>query len=278
MFFKTNDLPVHFRTSGIAAAFFCVLMLGGKAQAFDTQPASMPSLKHDVQYGDRRFDYGDRFKDNAGDWELLGKQKVGFLADRDVIRVGRQEGRYDKLALAVKGNDIELISMRVVYGNGDSEELAYREKLREGSYTRPIDLRGGDRIIREIQFIYRSKPSFQGQATLYVYGRQAGGGFGGGPGGPGGRPDRDAEGKRANCDTYAKIAVVQAEANDKYNCHLRGPEWNTNTRAHYEWCMFSKRDFLMDSLRWRAQELQKCFNNLGDYDDDRWDRGYRTRF
>ncbi len=93
-----------------------------------------------------------------------------------------------------------------------------------------------------------------------------------------GRGDRNPEGKRASCDTYAKLAVVQAEANQKYDCNLRGPEWSLNTRGHYEWCMFARREFLVDQLRYRAQELQKCFNNLGDYDDDRWDRSYRRRF
>jgi hypothetical protein len=86
------------------------------------------------------------------------------------------------------------------------------------------------------------------------------------------------EGKRASCDIYSRIAEVQAEANDKYRCGYRGGEWSTNRRAHQEWCMTNKREFALDEQRYRAQELQKCFNNLGDYDDDRWDRNYRRRF
>jgi hypothetical protein len=42
--------------------------------------------------------------------------------------------------------------------------------------------------------------------------------------------------------------------------------------------MTNKREFALDEQRFRAQELQKCFNNLGDFDDDRWDRSYRRRF
>jgi hypothetical protein len=86
------------------------------------------------------------------------------------------------------------------------------------------------------------------------------------------------EGKRASCDTYSRIAEVQAEANDKYKCGYRGGEWSTNKRSHLEWCMTNKREFALDEQRFRAQELQKCFNNLGDFDDDRWDRSYRRRF
>jgi hypothetical protein len=93
------------------------------------------------------------------------------------------------------------------------------------------------------------------------------------------RDDRRSErtGKRANCDTYAQIAEVQADANVKYNCGYRGGEWTSDKRAHFGWCMGHKRDFMLDELRYRAIELQKCFNNLGDYDEDGGDRDYRRR-
>jgi hypothetical protein len=95
-------------------------------------------------------------------------------------------------------------------------------------------------------------------------------------GGSGDRGNR--EGKRANCDTYSSIAAVQADANDKYKCGYRGGEWSNDKRGHFQWCMTNKREFTLDEMRFRAQELQKCFNNLGDYDDDNYDRNYRRRF
>ena len=92
------------------------------------------------------------------------------------------------------------------------------------------------------------------------------------------RDDRRAEriGKRANCDTYAKIAEVQADANKKYECGFRGGEWITDSRPHFTWCMRNKRDYMLDEIRYRAVELQKCFNKLGDYDEDD-DKNYRRR-
>jgi hypothetical protein len=99
-------------------------------------------------------------------------------------------------------------------------------------------------------------------------GRREGGREGGG----------NREGKRANCDTYSSIAAVQAEANDKYKCGYTGGEWSGRKRGHFEWCMTNKREFALDEMRFRSQELQKCFNNLGDYDDDKYDRNYRRRF
>jgi hypothetical protein len=87
----------------------------------------------------------------------------------------------------------------------------------------------------------------------------------------------EREGRRANCDTYAKIAVVQADANRKYNCGYRGGEWEREERPHFRWCMRARRSFLEDELRFRTGELQKCFNKLGDDDEDSDDRGYKRR-
>jgi hypothetical protein len=91
------------------------------------------------------------------------------------------------------------------------------------------------------------------------------------------RRDGKREGKRANCDTYAKIAVAQAEANQKYECGYRGGEWATREAPHFQWCMKSRRSYLGDELRFRTGELQKCFDKLGDYDDEGNDREYRRR-
>jgi hypothetical protein len=87
----------------------------------------------------------------------------------------------------------------------------------------------------------------------------------------------EREGRRANCDTYAKIAVVQADSNRKYNCGYRGGEWEREERPHFRWCMRARRSFLEDELRFRTGELQKCFNKLGDDDEDSDDRGYKRR-
>lgn len=112
------------------------------------------------------------------DWELLGKQRVGFLADRDIIKVGRSEGRFEQIMLHVRDNDIEILDLKVIYANGQPDDLPVRQFIRQGGQTRPIDLKGQGRAIREIQVIYRSRPSFKGQALLEVYGKQAGKGAG----------------------------------------------------------------------------------------------------
>ena len=89
-----------------------------------------------------------------------------------------------------------------------------------------------------------------------------------------GRDDRrgDVEGKRANCEVYARIAQVQADANKRFRCGLRGPAWEADPQPHFRWCRYVPRRRVAEEQRNRSHELQRCFNRLGDFDDDRWSR------
>ena len=85
------------------------------------------------------------------------------------------------------------------------------------------------------------------------------------------RDDRrgDIEGKRASCELYARIASVQSDANDRYRCGFRGPQWTTDMGPHFRWCRFASRSDLARDQLFRSQQLQDCFNRLGDFDDRR---------
>jgi len=106
-------------------------------------------------YGEpaRRFGPGpDR------EWVELGCQQVSLIGkDRDTIRVGLREGRFRAIRLAVRGADVELLDLNVVYGNGERHDIAVKHFLREGERTRPLDLRGRDRHIDRVELLYRSR-------------------------------------------------------------------------------------------------------------------------
>ncbi|MFZ0854196.1 MAG: hypothetical protein WAO08_33970 [Hyphomicrobiaceae bacterium] len=101
-------------------------------------------------------------------WERLGCQKVGFLADKDVIRVGRDEGRFKSIRLQVSGNKVYMNDLKVVYSNGEPDDISVRSEIRAGGQTSALDLRGERRAIKAIEMKYRSQPSFKGQATVCV--------------------------------------------------------------------------------------------------------------
>ena len=104
-------------------------------------------------------------------WEQLGCQKVGFSVDKDTIRVGRGEGRFKAIRLRVAGNKVHMMDLKVVYANGQPDDIPVREEIRAGGQTRPLDLKGERRAIRQIDMVYRSQPNFRGQATVCVEGQ-----------------------------------------------------------------------------------------------------------
>lgn len=103
--------------------------------------------------------------------ELLGCREVGFINDRDTIAVGKREGRFKAIKLTVSGNAIEMRDLKVIYGNGESDDLPVRSNIAAGGETRWIDLRGDKRFISQINMIYASRPNFRGQAKVCAYGR-----------------------------------------------------------------------------------------------------------
>jgi hypothetical protein len=103
--------------------------------------------------------------------EQLGCQSVGFIADRDSIAVGRAEGRFTAIQLRVSKNAIEMRDLKVIYANGELDDLQVRSSIPDGGQTRWIDLRGNKRAIRSIELSYASRPNFKGQARVCVYGR-----------------------------------------------------------------------------------------------------------
>ena len=82
-------------------------------------------------------------------------------------------------------------------------------------------------------------------------------------------PRADVQGKRASCEVYARIAVVQTEANRQFRCGYSGPRWVTDSRPHFRWCRWAARPELLAEYRERARDLQQCFDQLGDFDEGR---------
>jgi hypothetical protein len=121
---------------------------------------------------------GDPFRGLAGQrpgapkWELLGEKAADFRPDRDVIAVGRGEGRFSRLRIKVLRHDVDFDSIDVIYLNGQADRYDIRRKVRDEEPGFDIDLRGERRGIREIVMRYKSRLNLKGQAVVQVYGLQ----------------------------------------------------------------------------------------------------------
>ena len=105
-------------------------------------------------------------------WQRLGSKKVQFRVDRDVIKVGADEGGFTKLKLKVTGGNLNMHRIVVEYGNGAKDEIKVRHHFTRRSGSRVIDLRGRGRIIKDITFWYDTKNLSRRRATVHVFGRK----------------------------------------------------------------------------------------------------------
>ena len=108
---------------------------------------------------------------------LFGAKYVGFGVDTDVIRVGRKIGKFSNIWLQVLDNDIYMQDLKVVYDDGTSKTYPINATFKKLTRSERFDL-DGSQFVKEIELSYRSKPGFEGQARIEVFGEHAQGWLG----------------------------------------------------------------------------------------------------
>lgn len=99
--------------------------------------------------------------------------------EREVINVGGRDGEFRAFRFEVRQNDVEVLDIRIVYGNGQTEDVRVRQLFRAGSSSRVIELANPRRALRQIVINYLPK----GPARILFFGISGPGGGGGGGGG-----------------------------------------------------------------------------------------------
>jgi hypothetical protein len=74
------------------------------------------------------------------------------------------------LRFVVHGGAIEMYEVHVILGDGDSYRPAVRLVLDRGE-GQTIDLPGDRRLVRRVEFVYRSLRAGGQRATVSLYGR-----------------------------------------------------------------------------------------------------------
>lgn len=103
---------------------------------------------------------------------LFGSQSVAFRVDKDVIRVGSQIGKFDRVRLHVLDNDVKFKDVKVVYEDGSATDVPVNENVKANTRTKWFSVRS-NKFIKEIQLTYQSNLSAKGEAQVAVYGEYA---------------------------------------------------------------------------------------------------------
>ncbi len=100
----------------------------------------------------------------------LGERTVNGGVDHDVIHVGRRDGQFHEIMVVVERSPIEMFDLVVTFGNGERFEPKTRLVFGPDSTSRNIELPGGARFIKRIDFRYGNLVG-GAQAKVELWGR-----------------------------------------------------------------------------------------------------------
>jgi hypothetical protein len=113
----------------------------------------------------------DRYRRDDDRWERIGDARVDGRRDHDTIRV-KSSNRFRAIRFFVQGGDIEIQRVVVHFENGGDAEVEVRDRIRDGSTTRGVDLPGNERRIRSVEFWYSKENWNRNKPQLVLYGRR----------------------------------------------------------------------------------------------------------
>ena len=108
-----------------------------------------------------------------GSWRLLGTVSANHTADHDVIVVRGPYDYFRRIKFKVTDSPVKIHKLVVTYDDaGLPENIETRFDIPKGGESRIIDLRGGKRKIRTIEFWYDTKGLLNGKADVTVFGQK----------------------------------------------------------------------------------------------------------
>jgi len=103
-------------------------------------------------------------------FEKLGERNIDGKIDRDRIGVGRADGRFKRIAIVVEESAAEIFDVEITFGDGDVLRVPTRLVFDRNTRSRVIDLPGGERVIRHVDFKYGNLPG-GGRAHVELWGK-----------------------------------------------------------------------------------------------------------
>jgi hypothetical protein len=107
---------------------------------------------------------------NAGSWRILGTMQATHNADHDAMEITGKHDSYRKLKIKVRNSPVNIQKMVIRYEDGRPEEINTRNEIPKDGESRVIDLQGGKRKIKAIDFWYDTKGFLNGKAELTIFG------------------------------------------------------------------------------------------------------------
>jgi hypothetical protein len=110
--------------------------------------------------------------ETKAEWKFIGDKNVRFGVDRDVIHCGSINDDFRQIKFKVTDGPIKIYDMKVYFDNDEVQDISIRGQIRQGGESRVIDLNGGLRHLKKIEFWYETKGFVRGKSRVAVWGRK----------------------------------------------------------------------------------------------------------
>lgn len=108
---------------------------------------------------------------NPGSWRILGTTQAKFTADHDAIFIMGPYDYFRRIKFKVTDAPLNMVRMIVRYDDGGlPENIDVRFNIPQGGESRVIDLNGGKRKLKSIEFWYDTQGVLMGRADVTLFG------------------------------------------------------------------------------------------------------------
>jgi hypothetical protein len=103
-------------------------------------------------------------------WRLLGDAWATGQFERQIIRIGKYEGRIVRIMLVITNSNLEIGDVVIQLGNGQRWSPGLKHSFGDGSRSRAIELPGHARFIRGVELV-RGAVSPGGRVHAEIWGQ-----------------------------------------------------------------------------------------------------------
>jgi hypothetical protein len=117
------------------------------------------------------FSFTTATKPSPQRWRFIGDKIAACGVDRDVLWVTGNDN-YRQVRIKVTGAPLHIIDMDIYFDNGEKMNVPLKQVFKQGDQSRVIDLPGGVRNLKKIEFLYETIGFVKGKARVAVWGNR----------------------------------------------------------------------------------------------------------
>lgn len=104
-------------------------------------------------------------------WDFIGDKIAAYGKDRDVLHVSGNDA-FRQVKIKVTDAPLHVIDMDIYFEDDSKMNVPLKNKFKQGQESRVIDLPGGLRRIKKIEFLYETIGVKKGRARIAVWGKR----------------------------------------------------------------------------------------------------------